>query len=97
MPRGLFAVCHVVRHMTNNATFAMCHVDRHMAKNGSGARMAPLPCALVLAHGKATILFLFFLFFYVYGTPIQIYISVNSYIHFRQMKYTFQAIHIYTR
>ena len=46
MPRGLFAVCHMVRHKANNATFAVCHVDRHTAKNGSFA------VCLAMAHGK---------------------------------------------
>ena len=46
MPRGLFAVCHMVRHTANNATFAVCHVDKHTAKNSSFAVW------LAMAHGK---------------------------------------------
>ena len=46
MPRGLFAVCHMVRHTANNATFAVCLMDRHTAKNGSFA------VCLAMAHGK---------------------------------------------
>ena len=46
MPRGLFAVCHMVRHTANNATFAVCHMDRHTAKNGS------FVVCLAMAHGK---------------------------------------------
>ena len=46
MPRGQLAVCHMVRHMANNATFAVCHVDRHTAKNSRFA------VCLAMAHGK---------------------------------------------
>ena len=49
MPRGLFAVCHMVRHTANNATLAVCHVDRHTAKNGSFGSFA---VCLAMAHGK---------------------------------------------
>jgi len=62
MPRGQFAVCHMVRHTANNATFAVCHVDWHTAKNGSFA------VCLAMAHGKkwwhtAKLIFIFFFLF----------------------------------
>ena len=81
MPRGLFAVCHMVRHTTNNATFAVCHVDRHMAKNGSFA------VCLAMAHGKkwwhtAKLIFRFLFFCLItnISDSNQINITGNSYI-----------------
>ena len=74
MPRGLFAVCHMVRHTANNATFAVCHVDRHTAKNGSFA------VCLAMAHGKINFQINFFCLIINILDSNQINITGNSYI-----------------
>ena len=74
MPRGLFAVCHMVRHTTNNATFALCHVDGHTEKNDSFA------VCLAMTHGKINFQIHFFCLITNISDSNQINITGNSYI-----------------